>query len=281
MVAISRGGASAVRRRSFSCSGRKFLKKRLLFGHCRFMPGADKPFAELCVHGGGGAVARPRAKKWVDGKASARRRAAERVFCPCARSGLARCAARLRRRPRLVLRQVRSQSAEIAAFYRARDGAPLWLSPNGGSRGAAAHFAACNRAGRSSQPQTLQCEGLSAERSMPLGAATRRRSQRADAMLSAAFVAYARDQRHDPRRDHLCRPGAKPTPPSAAELLDAAAHAPSLSDYVQNMGWMNPIYAKLRAGDREPALPKRHRAAPARAQPRAGAGAACRATAAT
>jgi murein L,D-transpeptidase YcbB/YkuD len=38
----------------------------------------------------------------------------------------------------------------------------------------------------------------------------------------------------------------KPSPPSALELLNAAAHAGSLGDYVQQMGWMNPIYAKLR-----------------------------------
>jgi murein L,D-transpeptidase YcbB/YkuD len=38
----------------------------------------------------------------------------------------------------------------------------------------------------------------------------------------------------------------KPVPPSAIELLTAASRAPSLSDYVQQIGWMNPIYAKLR-----------------------------------
>src|SRR5262249_36986105 len=38
----------------------------------------------------------------------------------------------------------------------------------------------------------------------------------------------------------------KPAPLSATELLTAAARAPSLSNYVQQMGWMNPIYAKLR-----------------------------------
>jgi murein L,D-transpeptidase YcbB/YkuD len=66
-------------------------------------------------------------------------------------------------------------------------------------------------------------------------------------MLSNAFVAYARDLRHDPGVgviyvDHELRP----SPPSPLELLTAAAHAPSLGDYVQQMGWMNPIYAKLR-----------------------------------
>src|SRR5438045_6433519 len=36
------------------------------------------------------------------------------------------------------------------------------------------------------------------------------------------------------------------TPPSARELLNDAARAPSLSDYVAQIGWMNPIYSQLR-----------------------------------
>ena len=39
----------------------------------------------------------------------------------------------------------------------------------------------------------------------------------------------------------------RPTPPSERELLAQAAAAPSLSDYVGKMGWMNPIYGQLRA----------------------------------
>jgi len=71
--------------------------------------------------------------------------------------------------------------------------------------------------------------------------------QRADGMLSNALVAYARDQRHDPRVGIVyVDPELRPQAPSAAALLSAAAAAPSLSDYVQQMSWMNPIYAKLR-----------------------------------
>jgi murein L,D-transpeptidase YcbB/YkuD len=71
--------------------------------------------------------------------------------------------------------------------------------------------------------------------------------QRAELMLSQAFVHYAGDQRHDPGGVVYVDSELKPTPPSAHELLSAAAHAPSLAAYVQNMGWMNPIYGKLRA----------------------------------
>jgi murein L,D-transpeptidase YcbB/YkuD len=71
--------------------------------------------------------------------------------------------------------------------------------------------------------------------------------QRAEAMLSSAFVAYASDMRHDPGVGIIyVDQDLKPTPPSARELLTAAAQAPALGDYIQQLGWMNPIYAKLR-----------------------------------
>jgi hypothetical protein len=65
-------------------------------------------------------------------------------------------------------------------------------------------------------------------------------------MLSAAFVAYVQDQRHDPNVGIVyVDPELKPTPPSAHEILSQAAQARSLSDYIGQMGWMNPIYANL------------------------------------
>ena len=66
-------------------------------------------------------------------------------------------------------------------------------------------------------------------------------------MLSAAFVTYAQDLKHDPGVGIIyVDKELKPAPPSAAELLTAASRAPSLTDYVQQLGWMSPIYAKLR-----------------------------------
>ena len=66
-------------------------------------------------------------------------------------------------------------------------------------------------------------------------------------MLSAAFIAYAADMKHDPGVGIVyVDEELKPAPPSPMELLTAAARAPSLNDYVSQMGWMNPIYAKLR-----------------------------------
>jgi murein L,D-transpeptidase YcbB/YkuD len=71
--------------------------------------------------------------------------------------------------------------------------------------------------------------------------------QRADMMLSEAFVAYAHDTKHDPHVGIVyVDPALKPEPPSAQALLGQAAKAPSLSDYIQQIGWMNPIYGQLR-----------------------------------
>jgi L,D-transpeptidase YcbB len=139
-----------------------------------------------------------------------------------------------------------SVDAEVAAFYRARGGAPLWLSPRSGAAAQQLVSLLATAQADRLNPKRYNVKGLSraldAARSGDPGAV-----QRADAMLSEGFVAYARDQKHDPGGIIYVDPELRPTPPSAADLLGAAARAPSLSDYVQNMGWMNPIYVRLRA----------------------------------
>src|SRR3954453_22140131 len=135
---------------------------------------------------------------------------------------------------------------EIAGFYRARGGAPLWFSPRSGAAAQQlvqllASAGADNLNPRRYNVRAIQRAVQDAARGDP-GAI-----QRAEAMLSAAFVAYARDQKHDPRIGIIyVDPELRPTPPSARELLNDAARAPSLSDYVAQIGWMNPIYSQLR-----------------------------------
>ena len=136
--------------------------------------------------------------------------------------------------------------SEIANFYRSRGGAPLWFSP--GARNAAPQLIQLLATSQADHlnPRRYNVRALTravdAARSGNPAAV-----QRAEAMLSGAFVEYARDLRHDPGVGIIyVDPELKPQPPSAIELLTAAAHAPSLADYVQQMGWMNPIYAKLR-----------------------------------
>ena len=135
---------------------------------------------------------------------------------------------------------------EIADFYRARGGAPLWFAPNAG--GAAPQLVQLLATAQADHlnPRRYNVRGLTralddARTGDPAAI------QRAEAQLSAAFVAYARDLKHDPGVGivYVDRE-LRPAPPTVSEFLGAAARAPSLGDYVQQMGWMNPIYAKLR-----------------------------------
>jgi murein L,D-transpeptidase YcbB/YkuD len=140
-----------------------------------------------------------------------------------------------------------SAGGEIAAFYHARGGAPLWLAPTSGSAAQQLIQLLATAQADGLNPKRYNAKGLAralgdAQRGDPASV------QRAEAMLSAAFVAYARDLKHDPHIGIIyVDPELRPVPPSASVLLSQASQAPSLSDYVQQMGWMNPIYGKLRA----------------------------------
>jgi murein L,D-transpeptidase YcbB/YkuD len=135
---------------------------------------------------------------------------------------------------------------EIANFYRARGGAPLWLAPTAGPAAQQliqllASAQADHLNPRRYNARALQRALADAQSGNPAAI------QRAEAMLSAAYVAYARDLRHDPGVGVIyVDKELRPAPPSATELLTTASRAPSLSDHVQQMRWMNPIYAKLR-----------------------------------
>jgi murein L,D-transpeptidase YcbB/YkuD len=135
---------------------------------------------------------------------------------------------------------------DIAAFYRERGGVPLWFGP--GSGGAAQQLLQLLATAQADNlnPRRYNVRGL--ERAVQdARSGDPAAAQRAEAMLSEAFVAYARDQRHDPNVGIIyVDPELKPAPPSARQLLTQAAQARSLSDYVGQMSWMNPIYANLR-----------------------------------
>lgn len=72
---------------------------------------------------------------------------------------------------------------------------------------------------------------------------------RADLALSKAFAALVGDMRRPPRRVKVryLDPEVQPRDDEPAEILRAAAVAPSFADYVRDMGWMDPLYGKLRA----------------------------------
>ena len=135
---------------------------------------------------------------------------------------------------------------EVADFYRSRGGAPLWFGPNAGAAAPQLLQLLATSQADHLNPRRYNLRGIQraiAEAQSRNPAAI----QRAEMMLSTAFVTYAQDLKHDPGVGvvYVDRE-LKPNPPSASELLTAASHSSSLSDYVQQMRWMNPIYAKLR-----------------------------------
>ena len=134
---------------------------------------------------------------------------------------------------------------DVASFYRARGGAPLWFSPS--SRNAAEQLIQLLATAQADNLNPRRYNVRSLARAVQDARGNPAAIQRAEMMLSQALVAYARDLRHDPRIGVIyVDRELEPTPPSAAEILNQATRAPSFADYVQQMGWMNPIYAQLR-----------------------------------
>jgi murein L,D-transpeptidase YcbB/YkuD len=144
--------------------------------------------------------------------------------------------------PALAARHGDSTSAEVASFYRARGGAPLWFSPRSGNAAQQLLTLLSTARADNLNPNRYNVKGVA----RAIQAAQRGDVGRSEQVLSQAFVAFARDVRHDPGGVIYVDTELKPTPPSAAALLGQAAAARNLADYVENEGWMSPIYGKLR-----------------------------------
>lgn len=139
-----------------------------------------------------------------------------------------------------------SYAGDVSDFYRQRGSAPLWFSPRSGNAAQELLQLLATAQADNLNPRRYDARRLArivgdASRGDPASV------QRAELALSQALVAYVRDLKHDPGIGVVyVDQELKPTPPSAGEILGQAAAAPSLADYVQQMGWMNPIYAQLR-----------------------------------
>lgn len=135
---------------------------------------------------------------------------------------------------------------DVARFYASRNGVPLWLAANAGDA-----------------PQQLlrllasaELDGLDPNAFDPGGLLLKLREAEggdpakiriADEALSLAFVNHARALQRDPKVGVIyVDKELKPQAATPSELLETAAKAPSLADYVKRLGWMNPIYAELR-----------------------------------
>ena len=150
-----------------------------------------------------------------------------------------------------ALRGQRIQEREIRDFYAARNFRPLWVRD--GTLGPEAD--ALLRL-----IQTGHIEGLNPRDYRPNELAEEidegregraRRLARAELLLSRRFIQYVREVR-DPNRigrgDMIfAESSLAPRQPSARAVLDTAAAAPSLAGYIESIGWMHPIYARLRS----------------------------------
>jgi murein L,D-transpeptidase YcbB/YkuD len=136
---------------------------------------------------------------------------------------------------------------ELAGFYRDHDGRPLWIAENGANpaarrlidllQGAAADGLDPARY----DPAALRGLASSAGRDPA-------RLARLEVALSRAFIAYIGDLRRpsDAAAPFYVDPGLE-REKRPRKLLEAAAAAPSLSDYLAQVRQMHPVYEALRA----------------------------------
>jgi murein L,D-transpeptidase YcbB/YkuD len=143
-----------------------------------------------------------------------------------------------------IAQPVRGQG--VADFYRGRNDYPFWLSEKAGD--AADQLLALLSSARLDglDPAKYHVAELQAAVA-DARTGKKKHVAEADRALSEAFVAYVADLRQDPGVGiNYVDASLRPTPPSPLAALLTAAIAPSLSDYVHNMGWMHPFYAQLR-----------------------------------
>jgi murein L,D-transpeptidase YcbB/YkuD len=150
-----------------------------------------------------------------------------------------------------VGKEIAAEARDLRSFYAARDNMPLWMSASGDispavdsllDRIESAQFDALD-------PKTLKKLDTRSVR-RDLDRAVRGKPQavaEADVELSRLFVDYVRAMRGAPRAHMIYEsPALAPAVPTAHAVLAGAAKAPSLDTYVEEMGWMHPLYAPLR-----------------------------------
>jgi murein L,D-transpeptidase YcbB/YkuD len=148
--------------------------------------------------------------------------------------------------PGVAIQVSPSASQAVDAFYRSRNGSPLWLRAGADSSGARALIAILERApldGLANGPAlAAQAEALieRAQNGDPaaLGGA--------DRLLSAGWVSYVASLQRSPAGMVYEDSWARPRADSPMQILERTANAPSLAAYVRSVSEVNPIYAELR-----------------------------------
>jgi murein L,D-transpeptidase YcbB/YkuD len=139
------------------------------------------------------------------------------------------------------------QGLGVDDFYRARGDRPLWFVAGRAGPQVADLLSILDTASVDGLDPTRYDVGNLRALIAKAARGNPRAVRRTDVALSEALVAYVRDLRHpgDLGIEYVDQ-DLKPAPPAPRAVLDAAARAPSVDAYVKSMGWMHPIYAKLR-----------------------------------
>jgi L,D-transpeptidase YcbB len=134
----------------------------------------------------------------------------------------------------------------VADFYRSRAGYPLWLSPAAGDAADQLIGLLSNASLDGLYPDKYHLPAL--QQAVAAARSGKRKDvDQAERELSDAFVAYVGDVTRDPNIGIIyVDPQLRPKPPSPLAVLLNAAAAPSLGNYVRDLGWMHPFYAQLR-----------------------------------
>lgn len=134
-----------------------------------------------------------------------------------------------------------------AEFYAARAGRPLWLAPQSGEAAQQLLQLLATSQIDGLNPASYNLKAINKALRSSWGG-NPRAVQRAELLLSQAYVAYANDlKRNAPNvGTYYVDPELAARPESPRKLLEAAAAAPSLQRFVAEMHWMNPIYGQLR-----------------------------------
>lgn len=145
---------------------------------------------------------------------------------------------------------------DLRGFYAARGNRPVWLAANGRPGPAAAMLLGRMESAEADglDPDKLKPQRLARALDKAMGGTTDDLA-RAELEAAQAYVRYVQALRKAPRTAMIYETQAlAPAVPTAAAALQRAAEAISLVQHVNDMGWMHPFYAPLRAALMRPGL---------------------------
>jgi len=150
--------------------------------------------------------------------------------------------------PQLQAQLLKLGDGEFASYY-AYGAGPLWIAPDGSLNPAANELLQLMQTADDDglDPSSFNVEQIQADVQRMVADSSPAALAQAELSLSRAFVAYSTALRRpgEPQmayEHNYLRPGAR----GAYSVLAEAAKAPSLSEYIQGMKWMHPLYAPLR-----------------------------------